>query len=166
MRVAFYLLILAFFLFRCTESLLVPTEAQRSAVFLSGKVNETKTWIISRANVETTQGTFDLNFTPCYIDNKFTFSNNNDQSYELTEGNSKCVTTDPTIIEKGTWAFTKNGKKINIAAASIFSNAAFFAFLTEPADVTELTNDRFTIKIKTVDRNNLPITYVFYFIKA
>ncbi len=165
MRAVFCVIFLSFF-WGCKDDGLAPLESQRSAILLSGKFNESKSWLISTANVETTRGTLTLNFTPCFIDNRFTFSNNDDQSYGLTEGNSRCVTTDPDLIERGTWAFTKNAKKINISAASVFSGSAVFGFLTEPADVIELTNDKFTIKIKSVDRDNLPITYNFFFVKA
>lgn len=45
-------------------------------------------------------------FSACEIDNIFTYKT--DYTYVIDEGPSKCLPTDPQIIETGTWAFANN----------------------------------------------------------
>lgn len=49
-------------------------------------------------------------FSPCELDNIFTY--NTDYTYQIDEGPTKCISTDPQIIETGTWAFANNQNMI------------------------------------------------------
>ena len=154
----------------CKEDDPVPTGAETQAILLAGEKNKSKVWIMTSAT-EMEEGNpatdiFDKVVNACFLDNKYTFSNNANQEYTGGEGAMKCRNGDPDEIESGHWAFTLDGKFLIVSVDTVRnSDGTLFSLLSFPATVTKLTstemilnytvtgsetvNYRFTFKVAT-----------------
>ena len=106
-----------------------PSLASSRATLLAGNSGSSKSWhLISITEFDkdvvtnqTATGTWTLtDIAACQADNVFKFTNNSTQDYQQSEGASSCNlgggTPDPTILEKGSWALTNDGKNLIIDA--------------------------------------------------
>ncbi len=68
--------------------------------------------------------TFLLNLVPnCKKDNYYYFTRSG--TYQLNEGRTKCATTDPQIIETGTWSFLENETKLQLVKTGSLTPEVF-----------------------------------------
>lgn len=170
-------------IFSCKSNDPAPLGAQSKASLLAGAAGKTKTWkIISISQQTTSGGTQNYNLDGCFTDNLFTFSNNAAQDYSATEGASKCGTSSPDQIEKGTWSFTLDGVMLNVGVDEVNSlnglfspdaiiivedtvnNQIFPLTLTYPypAFVSKLTADQMVLELNNnIVGNNTKYTLTF-----
>lgn len=133
------------------------------ARLLAGAKGASKTWKLTSTTVTYEGDTDTFEFSPCFLDNLYKFSNNATQDYELSEGPSKCATEDPAIIESGTWSFTADGGILVVLTYDFTgSDAVLFAYFAHPATVTELTEDSMKLRI-VLDFDGEVETYNFSF---
>src|SRR5690349_1041569 len=99
----------------CTKTETRTSVATTNGTLLAGASGQSKSWTLKTL-------TFSLTGNPpqtvtdmqaCESDNIFKFSNNPAQSYENTEATT-CTSTDPSLIDTGSWAFTDDGKTLLI----------------------------------------------------
>jgi hypothetical protein len=155
-----YLLI--FLLAACSKTEVKPTIADSNGALIAGAKGSNKTWAISSGTYSMNGGaTQTLTLDPCLTDNVFKFSNDDLQSFEHTEGVSKCTSTDSTIVEKGSWAFTADGKKLIMDVIPYSNQYLFFNSLGTPLSVNELTDSSMKISFNIVDGTT---TYVLNFV--
>jgi hypothetical protein len=142
-----------------------PLQAEVQGKLLAGEKGSSKSWKLTKLVYEDSDGTEDYDFEVCFLDNIYKFSNNDSQDYSAVEGTTKCNANDATTIESGTWAFTIEGK-IVIILPDLTNNGygTFFSFLTAPADVIELTETSFKIKIDFNDSGDI-YSYIVTFVK-
>ncbi|HCW09126.1 MAG TPA: hypothetical protein DGG95_17350 [Cytophagales bacterium] len=163
----------------CTKEKVVSqsTAAETNAVLLAGAKGSSKSWkltgITLKENSNAVQSASASDLPSCEADNVLTFSNNATQTYTQIE-NTLCTSTDPTTVEKGSWAFTDDGKTLLIDAfvyptSTQFSdtNEPFLIFFIlaqgVPLTVTSITDSTFTIAYTVTDssNNNYYITVTF-----
>ena len=65
----------------------------------------------------------------CQKDDIYKFANNN--TYQITEGATKCDPADPDIYDAGTWGFLENETKLRLASAGGQSDTLTLQELTE-----------------------------------
>lgn len=65
----------------------------------------------------------------CQKDDIYKFANNN--TYQITEGATKCNTADPDIYDAGNWNFLENDTKLRLASAGGQSDTLTLQELTE-----------------------------------
>ena len=136
--------------FGCKEDDADPFPFEKQVELLSGKKNESKTWVVESVTVNGAQ----LNLEPCDADNVFTFYNNDLQEYKLTSGALKCDPAHPTLLEEGTWMLSTDGRMLIISANKTFhvNVMNFFGSLTsKPGKVVTLTSTNFKTEINVVD---------------
>jgi hypothetical protein len=124
---------------------------EKQKTLLAGKANESKKWklisgIATYSGAAPTESV--LSYKNCFLDNEYIFFNNENQTYDNTEGNTKCVGLAPTVIESGFWAFSENGEKLLISANDLFNidESLFGKFGSPPASVITLTADQLIIE--------------------
>ena len=163
----------SFALASCKKDNPKPLASEVNGRLLAGEKGKSKSWRV-------TDGTFQAGADPvepfsvnaCLLDNIFTFTNNDVQSYNAMEGATKCDPANPDIIESGTWAFTADGKMIIILSNTVpQSSSSFFSYagFPFPAEVTHLSDAAFQIKMtatKPLGVSMLTTTYIFNFVKA
>lgn len=133
------------------------------ARLLAGAKGASKSWKLTSTTVTHAGGTETFEFSPCFLDNVYKFSNNATQDYELSEGLSKCETEDPAIVESGTWSFTADGGILVVLTYDFTgSDAVLFAYFAHPATVTELTENSMKLRI-VLDFDGEVETYNFNF---
>ncbi len=146
-----------------------PLQAEVNAKLLAGDFGKSKSWSITGGTFQFSSGSVQpFNVSDCISDNIYTFTNDNSQTYQATEGSTKCAANDPDVVESGTWAFTRDGKMIIIlsnnttnSAGSIFSYKGF-AF---PAEVIQITDASLQIKMTVTSSTSATKTYIFNFTK-
>ncbi len=160
------LLTLSLVIISCGEDDPVPLQSEVQAVLLAGEKGSSKSWKVT--DIDYQEGTDPIQtfgFDPCFLDNIYTFKNNDAQDYEANEGATKCESTDPTLIESGVWTFTTDGKMIIILPDNLtYSFNILFAFLTYPATVVELTETSLKIRMNLVD-DGINAVYNITFVK-
>jgi hypothetical protein len=161
MKRLFTLGLIALF-FSCSKTEVKPSAAETNGVLLAGAKGSSKTWQISSATGSFNSGSIQtLSLDDCFIDNAFKFNNDDSQSFEHTEGLTKCDSSDPTLIEKGSWAFTADGKKLIFDAIPYSNQYLFYASAGTPAIVTDLTDTSFKCSFNIVQGAD---TYHFTFV--
>lgn len=157
--------VMALLVLSCSKESAKPSAAESNAVLLAGAKGSSKSWTISQftqakngaAAQDVTSG-LDTEF----IDNVYVFTNNATQDYECDEGASKYNSSDPNVIEKGSWAFTDDGKTL-LLDGTIYSENYFLLSLGKPLTISNLTSVSFTASFTVQDTlsNNFLITLNF-----
>src|SRR5258706_6842680 len=146
-----------------------PTAGETNGTLLAGAKGASKSWSLTSATVSVNGGSAQAisDIPACESDNVFVFSNNSTQDYSETEGATLCQSTDPQTIEKGSWAFTSDGKSLLIDATYYPVLAQFQAendlplFILshgEPLTVAQITDSSFTITYSYQDTSTSPAT--------
>jgi hypothetical protein len=146
----FFLLFCSVAVSACKDDDADPLPFERQVELLSGKKNESKSWIVESVTVNGSE----LKLEACDADNIFTFYNNDLQEYKLTSGALKCDPAHPNLLEEGAWMFTTDGKMLIISANKIFKINVmnYFGSLTsKPGKVVTLTATNFKTEINVVD---------------
>jgi hypothetical protein len=169
----FTLLIVGAFLCACKKEDPKPSVIAIDTNLLAGESGGSKTWLLtSITTVSFTGQTGSVSLTSCITDNLYKFSNNGDQTYEVTEGGTKCIPSDPDVIESGNWALSPDGKVVMILSNSISNQSStVFSFegLAFPAEVLNLTDSTFQIQMNytlTQGAVSQISTYTLSFVKA
>jgi len=159
-------LILSLVIISCGEDDPEPLPSEVQAVLLAGERGSSKNWKLTGITVkEGTDPEESFGFDDCFLDNIYTFKNNDSQDYEATEGATKCDSIDPNIIEAGTWAFTADGKVIIILPSKLTSSFnILFTILTYPASVVELTDTSLKTRM-TLEDSGQTVVYNLTFVK-
>jgi len=157
----------------------VPLGAQKNAVLLAGDKGKSKQWKLKEIDYLLPGKTIQsIPFDDCFLDNVYTFTNNDVQDYAATEGAKSCTTTAPNSIEKGTWVFTLDGLKISIAVDQTYSTNGIFSpeailgsdgnaynILTPfPATVKALTATSMVLEISEIVGTSGTVKYTLMFI--
>jgi Lipocalin-like domain len=153
-------------LFSCKEDDPEPLQSEVQAVLLAGEKGSSKNWKLENVSIQVNGGAVEnFEFQPCFLDNVFTFRNNDAQEYEAVEGLTKCESIDPTIVESGTWSFTTNGQ-ILIVLPDVLTDSPgiVFSFLTFPSTVAQLTETNLELNMSFIDEGD-QVTYVLQFVK-
>ncbi len=127
--------------FSCTKDKIVtknvyiqkPSLSDSLGLILAGDKGSSKSWKIIALTQKVNNGAPQTitvaagDIPACEGDNIFKFSNNSQQDYLETEGATVCDSNrpDPTTIEKGSWAFTGDGKGL-IVDTWVYPTAAQF----------------------------------------
>jgi len=156
----------------CSKSETTPI-AETNGTLLAGTKGASKSWSLTSATVSvngaTAQAVTDI--PACESDNVFVFSNNATQDYTETEGSTSCASTDPATVEKGSWAFTDDGKNLLIDGVYFPTSAQFQAeqdlplFILsqgEPLTVKQITASSFTVTYSYQDTSTSPATSYFF----
>ena len=144
---------LFFMMSSCKEDDPQPLKAETQAKLLAGEKGSSKKWKLTIASFQQGSGTSsDISLETCILDNIYEFKNNDDQTYQSTEGDTKCDAADPDIVEEGNWTFTLDGKIIIILPDVVsYSGNALFSILTYPSEVIALTEGGMTLKMTIVN---------------
>ncbi len=127
-----------------------PLPIELQSVLLAGVKGQSKSWRITKIEGrEATEPFGEFQLDNCFLDNVFTFSNNAGQVYESREGLSKCDSSDPDLIERGSWFLTFDGQLVIISANEVYSDNGLFGFfgLPFPANIESLTEEEFVMDI-------------------
>ncbi len=106
------------------------------------------TWRLTGVSVSQLGVTIDLfqQLSSCDKDNLTLYKTGG--AFEVNEGATKCSSTDPQIVESGTWALTTNETKLSTTSGGF----------TDVYDILELTAT--TLKVKQTDQSGTTtITY-------
>jgi hypothetical protein len=167
MKIQLLTLVILVLLLACKEDDPKPTAAEKQAVLLAGNKDKSKTWILTKFEIEGQ----DLFEGLCEYDNEYTFFNNASQTFEGKEGVEECsfwddVNGDEIVdedevfsygpdIEEGVWAFTIDGKTILISSNNTQSDFAIFSLfgsngLPIPAQIISLTETVLSLEMEAV----------------
>ena len=128
-----------------------PLQAEVKAKLLAGDAGSSKSWkLVTITEKEGTGAEQTLTLGGCASDNIYKFSNNATQDYEESEGATKCTSTDPSLVEKGTWAFTLDGTILVLGNTTIRSSSnafPFTQFFPFPGEVIELSESILKIRM-------------------
>lgn len=141
-------------LFSCTKTEVKPSTSvsESNGILLAGAKGSSKTWQLASATGSLNNGTAQsITFNDCLTDNVFKFSNDDNQSLEHTEGLTKCTSTDSTLVEKGSWAFTADGKKLILDVIPYSNQYLFYLSLGTPALISDLSETNFKYSFDIVD---------------
>src|SRR5882672_7607054 len=106
-RVFHLLIALCLVLTGCNKDDPKPLGSEVNGVLLAGEKGKSKSWRIKDGTSQVgTDAAQPFAVDPCLMDNIYTFTHDDAQSYQATEGAIKCDPADPDVIESGTWAFT------------------------------------------------------------
>jgi len=144
-----------------------PSPAETNGITLAGPTGSSKTWGINSFRQAQNGGSSQdvtSQIDACFVDNTFTFTNNSTQDYENDEGATKCNSTDPSAIEKGSWAFTEDGKSLLIDGTA-YSQEYFLVALGKPLAISNLTATTFTATFSLTDTLNNTNVYTLGFAK-
>jgi hypothetical protein len=154
--VAFFVIVVV----SCSKDKILPSVAETNGAILAGSKGSSKTWKISSVSGTVNAGNEQtLSIGSCFLDNIYVFSNNVSQDYKNTEGSVKCNSTDSTLVEKGSWAFTSDGKSLLIDGAP-YSNQNLFTTLGLPVSVEKLTDASMRLSFATDSGGNHIIIYL------
>ncbi|HEV8515956.1 MAG TPA: hypothetical protein VGQ59_21900 [Cyclobacteriaceae bacterium] len=141
-----------------TETKTVTSAATTNGIFLAGAAGQSKSWTLASITQSKNGGTAvaGTGIPTCESDNIFKFSNSSLQSYQSSEGNSTCTSTDPATIESGNWAFTDDGKTlliegtINVTSDEVFGtdhDIMYFLLFTYfgPLNVVKISDTSLTL---------------------
>lgn len=150
----------------CKEDDPEPLMAETQAVLLAGQKGSSKSWkLVSASYQEGSSASTDINLDQCILDNIYSFSNNEDQTYKATEGATSCDPTDPNVVEAGNWTFTLDGEILIVLPDEVtYSNSALFSFLTYPSEVVTITDGGMTLKMNILE-NGSAYSYTLTFSK-
>lgn len=152
----------------CTKEVTLPNMADAQGKLLAGEKGAVKIWRLTGITGQSgTNPEQQLNLGTCFTDNRFYFKNNDAQDYEAIEGSTQCFSTDPALIEKGTWSFTANGAILLVLTGEVYSQNGLFNYtaLDAPSTVQELTGT--SLKLKMILNNGTgPVTYQISFVPA
>ena len=161
-------IILSIFVLSCKEDDPQPLQSEVKAVLLAGERGKSKSWKLTSGTVKDGyEPRYDLAFYSCFLDNIYTFKNNDAQDYDVTEGATICDSRDPdNIVESGTWTFTTDGKMIIILPNNLTGSFnVLFAALPFPATVVELTETSLIIRMDIID-GGVDVVYNLTFVKS
>lgn len=121
----------------CSEEI-EPTPYTYSQIF-SGKSQ--KTWVFESI-VLWEEGKSDISYTlaNCISDDLYIFYADSEKKYEVTNGSTKCVTSEPDVIISDTWSFINGGATLNIIIP-------FLSDLTLPYIVREVSDTEMLLEI-------------------
>src|SRR5258706_1740545 len=157
--------VLGLMILACSKDKTVTPIADTNGACLEGAKGSSKSWKISSATGSQNGGAEQtLALDACFLDNLFKFTNNSTQDYENTEGLSKCVNTDSTLVEKGTWAFTSDGKTLLIDGAS-YSQQNLFTGIGVSVSVISLTDTNMKLSF-SITGGGGNIVYYLNFVKV
>ena len=148
----------------CSKDEPKPLGAQTNGVFLAGAKGKSKAWKLREFSYQLgTAAAQTATFPGCFSDNVYTFTNNDSQAYDATEGTAKCFTSDPDGIESGSWAFTLDGLILNVNVDETFTPNGLFSpeiYVDVDANntVTAIYNGGYTpysAFVQKLDANNL-----------
>ena len=113
----------------CKKKVIDPTAALTKSELMSGKTS--RIWQTSAIKVDGKDTYTSLG--ACYKDNQLVFKA--DGTYERNSGPSKCKASEPQIIDSGKWNLKSNDSELVMGARTF--------------QITELSNNQFTIKVVT-----------------
>ncbi len=144
-----------------------PLKAVTQGQLLAGDKGSSKKWKLTIASFQKgTDPSADIDLDPCIMDNIYEFTNNDDQSYQAKEGDTKCDPADSDIVEAGNWSFTIDGKILIILPDVVsYSGNALFSILTYPSEVIALTEGGMTVKMSIVNVGSA-YSYTLTFIRV
>lgn len=150
----------------CKEDDPEPLKAETQAVLLAGSKGSSKSWKLSVATYqEGSDPSVDFDLTTCILDNIYSFTNNDDQSYRATEGASRCDSADPDLLEAGNWTFTLDGKILVILPDEVnYVGGALFSSLSYPSEILDLTETSMKLKMNVVELGS-SYSYTLTFVK-
>ncbi len=149
----------------CSKDKTVTPIADINGAFLAGAKGSSKNWQLSSGTAIPNGGQEQtLSLDACFLDNIFKFTNNTTQDYENTEGLSKCYSTDSTLVEKGSWAFTSDGKTLLIDGTS-YSPQNLFTGIGVSVIVLQLTDTNMKLSF-TTNGSSGTVVYYLNFVKA
>lgn len=93
-----------------------------------------------------------LGLATCALDDIYTFHNNAEKLLVITEGPSRCTSTDPTVIAESSWAF------VNTTATFTFL-LPILADVPLPYTLTQIDANRFSIEIYRDDTSGFRINF-------
>ncbi|MBS1487348.1 MAG: hypothetical protein JST43_07130 [Bacteroidetes bacterium] len=102
----------------CNKDSAKLSAAQTNASLLAGNSGANKIWslvtitVSSGGNTMVFSATSSNQIPACELDNLFQFTNDPAQSYVHSEGATTCHAGDTNTVEKGSWAFTNDGKTL------------------------------------------------------
>ncbi|GHN01887.1 hypothetical protein WSM22_33760 [Cytophagales bacterium WSM2-2] len=159
-------LIFAVIIFSCSKDKIVPSVAETNGVLLAGAKGSSKSWKLASTTLSINGGAAQPGvISSCTGDNVIQFSNNSTQDFQTTDGAVKCSATDPSIIEKGNWALSLDGKtmiiesEIYITQAQVNANPSLLFFLLNqgiPLTITNISDSAFTFTYTVVDDSVTP----------
>lgn len=113
----------------CTESV-KPIPYTYTQVFTG---TTSKTWTITQIKyTEVGKADLNLGLSSCAADDEYTFFDNSDHSYSVTEGATKCTSTDPDVIVDDIWSFNNSGAVLTIIMP-IFDSVDRIPFIVNQA---------------------------------
>lgn len=146
-----------------------PQPANGNARLLSGDPGKSKSWKLVVASQQLEDGAITpYTIGACTLDNIYTFTNNAEQTYEATEGPTKCLDSDPDLVESGNWAFTNDGKIVMILSNHVLpsnpgSLFSFYGFAL-PSEIITLTDNTFKVKMTYILQQGVAtINHYYYF---
>ena len=148
--------VVALMVLSCSKDSAKPSAAENNAVLLAGAKGSSKAWTLSQYTEAKNGGTatdYTSQLDAAFADNIYTFYNNDTQDYQGDEGATKYNSTDPSTMEKGTWAFTDNGKTLLIEGSAYSANS-LFASLGRPLAIANLTSVSFSASFTAQDTLN------------
>lgn len=152
----------------CTKEVTLANKADEQGKLLAGEKGAVKIWRLTGITGQSgTNPVQQLTLGTCFTDNRFYFKNNSSQDYEAIEGLTHCDTSDPALIEKGSWSFTADGTILLVLTGEVYSQNGLFNYtaLDAPSTVQELTTT--SLKLKMILNNGTgPVTYQISFVPA
>ncbi len=95
----------------CSEPVTVTPFTYQQA--FAGEVS--KQWNVRSVQLlQSGKGTQTFGLNTCVLDDVYTFYNNPERSYVITEGNSKCNAADPSQIVSSSWSFVNATASLTI----------------------------------------------------
>jgi hypothetical protein len=85
------------------------------------------------------KGTITFNLSQCVIDDIYTFYNDPERSYQVTEGTTKCNADDPSVVVDSNWSFINSTAALTIVVPILSSSA--LPFIVKEVDNTKLVLD-------------------------
>jgi hypothetical protein len=153
---------------------------EQKAVLLAGAKGQSKNWKLTAYLLKGPNDNLDIFNDPdfgftieCTRDDIFKFTNNANQDYESNEGATKCGSTDPQLIEKGTWFFSNDAMWINITTDALnsrsyglfsllFYDEDFFGGGVTPGKIITLNDNTMKIELKyTIQGQTITLEMTF-----
>ena len=136
----------------------------KNTKLLAGNKGDSKSWVITSFVIKDGGSSTDIfdEMDVCITDNIFTFSNSANQEFEQTEGSTKCLVDDPSVIESGTWYLTTNGLKFTVLVLFDDVNnedSALFAYFPYTWAIVELSGSTLVIEYEDSDGILWTITF-------
>jgi len=145
----------------CAKEKVSITGAEANGVILAGKKGASKSWRLTKFNVSANGAAPQpITIYACNGDDVFKFSNNDNQDFEHNDGSLKCNSTDPSIIENGSWALTLNGTRLDLGL-TVYTNSYLLGDLG-PGSVTSLTEESMDLTFNQTASTNKYILYLHF----